>query len=109
MQIVLALLMLSCNLALASSFSPNVKLCAWPITEGKEKFLIFNFKSRSQIIIKLKGDKVRGLGKGPYFFDLKILNPKHKENEYAAKLLKVQNCDPKKVTRFVDGELKEIK
>lgn len=109
MQIVLAILIMTCNLAFASSFSPNVKLCAWPISEGKEKFLMFNFKSRSQVIIKLEGDKVRDLGKGPYFFDLKILNPKYKKSEYRAELLKAQICDPKKAIRFVDGELKEIK
>lgn len=109
MRVIFVIIILSCNLAFASSFSPNVKLCAWPISEGKEKFLMFNFKSRSQVIIKLEGDKVRGLGKGPYFFDLKILNPKHKESEYRAELLKVQICDPKKAIRFVDGKFKEIK
>jgi hypothetical protein len=109
MPIVFTFLIIICNLAFASSFSPNVKLCAWPMTEGKEKFLMFNFKSRSQVLIKLKGNKLRNLGKGPYLFDLKILNPKHKESEYSAELLKFQKCDPKKVIRFVDGELKEIK
>jgi hypothetical protein len=109
MRVIFVIILLPCNLAFASSFSPNVKLCAWPISEGKEKFLMFNFKSRSQVIIKLEGGKVRDLGKGPYFFDLKILNPKHKESEYRAELLKAQICDPKKAIRFVDGELKEIK
>jgi hypothetical protein len=109
MRLIFVILILYCNLAFASSFPSKVKLCAWPMSEGKEKFLLFNFKSRSQVIIKLQGDKVRDLGKGPYFFDLKILNPKHKESEYRAELLNAQICDPKKVIRFVDGELNKVK
>jgi hypothetical protein len=97
---------MTCHLAFASDFFPDVKLCAWPINDGKETFLMFNFKSRAQVIINLKGDKVRDLGKGPYLFDLKILNPKHKKNEYRAEILKVQTCEPKDTIRFVDGELK---
>jgi hypothetical protein len=109
MRLIPFALIFFCQLVFASSFPPAVKLCASPISEGRERFLIFNFKSRSQVIIKLLGTKVADLGRGPYLFDLNILNPKHKEHEYRAEILRIQKCDPKKIVRFVDGELKEIK
>jgi hypothetical protein len=77
--------------------------------EGSEKFLLFNFKTRLQVMIKLEGDKVRDLGRGPYLFELKIHDPQYKKSEYRADLITAKLCDPKEVVRFVNGELSGVR
>lgn len=106
----LGLLIIFCSkVVLASTFSPDVHLCTYLLKDDREKFLLFNFKTRSQVQIKLKGKELDKLDKGPYLFDLRILNPLYKKNVYEAEILNVSKCIPDNVVRFVDGELRERK
>jgi hypothetical protein len=49
------------------------------------------------------------LQKGPYLFELEILNPEYRLKEYRAKIRNFSSCKAQEVIRFVDGELKERK
>ena len=95
--------------AVTESFKSGIKLCTYPLDKENGKMLLFNFKTRSQVTISLKGNEVKSLGKGPYLFDLEILNPKHKLKNYEAKIEDVSNCKVEEVVRFVDGQLRAKK
>lgn len=105
--VVLILFFISGSTFAIENFSSKVTLCTYPLPHDKDgKMLLFNFKSRSVVKILLTGKEVAELQKGPYRFDLEILNPKYQEQEYQAKILKFKPCIAKEVVRFVDGELK---
>lgn len=107
--IIILLLIVWAEVSLGKTFPVETKLCTYPLDNNDSKILLFNLKTRSQVIINLNGDKVKNLGKGPYLFHLEILNPKYKLKRYEAKIIDFSICEEKEVVRFVDGELRARK
>jgi hypothetical protein len=94
---------------LGATFPNRAKLCTYPLDSDDGKFLLFNFKTRSEVKIKLDMQEARKLQKGPYLFELEILNPEYRQKEYRAKIRSFSSCKAQEVVRFVDGELNERK
>jgi len=107
--IIILFIFLGQNVLGAASFSNRVKLCTYPLESEDGKFLLFNFKTRSEVKIKLDMQEARKLQKGPYLLELEILNPEYRQKEYQAKIRSFSSCKVHEVVRFVDGELKERK